>query len=144
MVHGPRVILGKLLDLLGADWLDVLIESVGADGLDQVLDSLFYFIVLTLQFLSLSINPFGLHLHKLVKGISSCVGRQVDQDGLGKRLEVVFDTVLHDVIDVDDELLKLAEALVHVLQVAIDVHRGPCEHVHTRAELVLQVFEMGN
>ena len=28
LIHGPRVVLGKLLDLLGADWLDVLIESV--------------------------------------------------------------------------------------------------------------------
>ena len=31
-----------------------------------------------------------------------------------------------------------------MLQVAIDVHRGPCEDVHTWAQLVLQVFQVGH
>ena len=90
LVHGPRVILGQLLDLLRADGLNMLIERVGADSVDQVLDGLFNFVVLALKLLGLGVDPFGLHLNELVEGVGSGVGGQVDEHGLGECLQVVL------------------------------------------------------
>jgi len=51
LVHGPRVILGQLLDLFGANWLDVLVERVRADGVDKIFNSLLDLVVLALELL---------------------------------------------------------------------------------------------
>jgi len=57
--------------------------------------------------------------------------RKVDQNGLGKGFQVILDSVLHDVIDVDDQLLEFDKAVVYVVEIAVDVHRGPGEGDHT-------------
>lgn len=144
LVHGPRVVLGQFLDLLGADGLDVLVESVRADSLDEVLNGLLNLVVLALELLGLGVDPLGLHLDERIESVRVGVSGQVHQDSLRKSLEVVLNTVLHNIVDVDDELLELGETLVDVLEVAIDVHRGPGEDVHTGTQLVLQVFEVGH
>jgi hypothetical protein len=48
--------------------------------------------------------------------------RQVNENGLGERLKIVLNTVLHDVVDVNDQLLQLGETLVDVMEIAINVH----------------------
>jgi len=63
-----------------------------------------------------------LHLDELVKSEGLSILRKVDKDSLGQALEVVLNSVLHDIIDVDDQLLKLSETLMDVVQVTVDVH----------------------
>jgi len=70
--------------------------------------------------------------------------RKVDQNGLGKGFQVILDSVLHDVIDVDDQLLEFDKAVVYVVEVAVNVHGSPGECYHTRSELVFEVFKMGH
>jgi len=90
--------------------------------LDEILDGAFDFVVLAAEFLRLDGNPLFLHLDEFIKSVGLSVLGQVDEHGLGEGLEVVLDTVLHDVIDVDNELLKLGKTLVNVVEVTIDVH----------------------
>jgi len=48
--------------------------------------------------------------------------RQVDEHSLGETLQVVLNSVLHDIIDVNDKLLKLGKSAMNMAQVAINVH----------------------
>lgn len=112
--------------------------------MDQVLNSAFNFVVLAAEFLGFDSNPLLLHLNELIKSVSLGILWQVDQDSLGEGLEVVLNSVLHNVIDVDNKLLKFGEALMNMSQVTINVHRCPGKGNHTRAELVLKIFKMWN
>jgi hypothetical protein len=67
---------------------------------------------------------------------------KVDEDGLGQALEVVLNSVLHDVVDVDDQLLELVQSLMNVGQVSINVHRSPSQSDHTWSQLVFQIFQV--
>jgi hypothetical protein len=142
LIHRPVVVLGELLDLLGGNWLDVLVQLVGANSLDQVLDGALDLVVLALEFLGLFSDPDLLHFDEVVQGEGLGVLGQVDEHGLGEGLQVVLNSVFHDVVDVDDQLLELGESLVDVVQVAIDVHGGPGKGHHTWSEFVLQVLKM--
>jgi hypothetical protein len=44
---------------------------------------------------------------------------------------------MFDVVDIDDELLKFGQALMHVIQVPVDIHRSPGKSHHTRTQFVL-------
>ena len=83
LIHGPRVVLGELLDLLRADWLDVLIKSVRADSVDKILDSLFDLVVLALEFLRLGVDPLGLHLDEGIESVGLSLSGKVNKDSLG-------------------------------------------------------------
>ena len=120
----------------------MLVKLVRADGLDKILNSSFDLVVLRLELLGLFSDPFGLHLNKLVKSEGLGILRKVYENGLGETLEVVLNSVLHDVVDVDDQLLKLGESLMDVGQVSIDVHGSPGESNHTWSQLVLKIFKM--
>ena len=120
----------------------MLVQLVGADCLDEVLDSAFDFVVLAAELLRLNGNPIFLHLDECIKSVSLGILGQVNEHSLGEGLEVVLNTVFHDVIDIDNELLKLGKTLVNVVKVTIDVHRGPGESTHTGAELVLKIFKV--
>jgi len=144
LIHRPVVVLGQLLDLLSRDWLNVLVQLVGANGLDQVVDGSFDLVVLALELLGLLSDPDLLHFDEVVEGEGLGVLWQVDEHSLGEGLQVVLNSVLHDVIDVDDQLLELGKSLVDVVQVSINVHGGPGEGDHTWSEFVLQVLKMGN
>lgn len=144
LIHGPVVVLAELLNFLGGDGLNVLVKLVGANGLDQILDSAFNLVVLAIKFLGLDGDPLLLHLNELIEGESTGVLGQVNKNGLGESLQVVLNTVLHDVVDVNNELLELGESLMHVVQVAIDVHRSPGEGHHTGAKLVLEILKVRN
>ena len=120
----------------------MLVERVRANCVDKVLNGLLDLVVLALELLRFSVDPLGLHLNEGVQSVSLRLSWQVNEDGLGERFEVVLDTVLHDVVDVDNELLELGKTLVHVLKVAIDVHRCPGQDVHAWAKLVLEVLKM--
>ena len=85
----------------------MLVKLIRADGLDEIFDSSFNFVVLASKLLRLNGDPFFLHLYKLVKSVSLSILRQVNQDSLREGFKVVLDSVLHDIVDVDDELLKL-------------------------------------
>lgn len=130
------------MDFFSADGLYVLVELVGADSLDEVFHSTFNFVVLRLEFLRLVLDPDLLHLHEVIESEGLSILREVDQDSLGQSLEVVLNSVLHDIVDVDDQLLELSQALVHVMQVAVDVHGSPGEGDHAWPELVLKVFQV--
>ena len=120
----------------------MLIKLIRANGLDQILDGTFDLIVLALEFLRLLSDPFLLHLDELIKSEGLGILWKVDEDSLRKTLEVVLNTVLHDVVDVDDELLKLGESLMNVMKVAINVHGSPGEGDHTWSQLVLKILKM--
>lgn len=122
----------------------MLIELVRADGLNEILDGAFDFVVLALQLLRFFSDPLFLHLDELIKSEGLSVLWQVDEDCLGETLKVVLDSVLHDVVDVDDQLLELGESLMDVVEVAIDVHGGPGESYHTWSQLVLKIFKVGH
>jgi hypothetical protein len=110
------------LNLFGTDGFNVLVELVRANGLNQVFNCAFNFVVLGAELLGLDSDPLLLHLDEFVKSVGLSVLGQVDKDGLGEGLEVVLNSVFHDVIDVDDELFELGQALVDVVKVAVNVH----------------------
>jgi len=142
LIHGPVVVLGELLDLFGRDWLNVLVQLVRANGLDQVIDGSLDLVVLTHELLGLFFDPDLLHFDEVVEGEGLGVLWQVDKNGLGEGLQVVFNSVLHDVVDVDDQLLELGKSLMDMVQVSINVHGSPGECDHTWSEFVLQVLKM--
>jgi hypothetical protein len=122
----------------------MLIKLVAADGLDEILNSSFNLKVLGLEFLGLFLDPFLLHLDEVIKSEGSGILRKVDQNSLGEGLEVVLNTVLHDVVNVDDQLLKLSKALMNVVEVTINVHGSPGKSDHTGSQFVLKILEMRN
>ena len=142
LIHGPVVVLGELLDLFSGNWLDMLVKLVRANGLNEILDSALDLVVLRLELLGLLSDPFRLHLNELIKGESLGILRKVDQNSLRETLEVVLNSVLHDVVDVNDQLLELGETVMHMGQISIDVHGSPGESNHTWSELVLKIFKM--
>jgi hypothetical protein len=144
LIHGPVIIFGELLDFLSGDRLNMLVELVRADSLDEILNCAFNLEVLGLELLRLFLDPFLLHLDEVIKSEGLGILRKVDQDSLGERFEVVLNTVLHDVINVDDQLLKLSEALMNVVKVTINVHGSPGKSDHTGSQFVLKIFEMRN
>jgi hypothetical protein len=144
LIHGPVVVLGQLLDFLSRDRLNMLIELVRADSLDEILYSSLNLEVLRLELLGLFLDPLLLHLDELIKSEGLGILGKVNQDSLGERFEVVLNTVLHDVIDVDDQLFKLGEALMNMVQVTINVHGSPSEGNHTWSKFVLKIFQMRN
>ena len=102
-------------------WLDTLRFSV-PDQSFLVLDGAFNLVVLAAQFFRLDGDPLLLHLDELIESVGLGVLGQIDQHGLGERLKVVLNSVLHYVVDVDNQLLKFGETLVHVIQVPVNVH----------------------
>jgi hypothetical protein len=144
LIHGPVIIFRELLDFFSGDRLDMLIELVGTNGLDQILYSSFNLEVLGLKLLRLFLDPFLLHLDELIKSESLGILRKVNQDCLREGLKVVLNTILHDVVNVDDQLLKLSKALMNMVKIAIDVHRSPGKSNHTRSQFILKILEMRN
>ena len=142
LIHGPVVVFGELLNFLGGDWLNMLVKLIGADGLNEIFNCTFDLVVLGLELLGLLSDPLFLHFDELVKSEGLSILWEVDKNGLGKTLEVVLNSVLHDIVDVDDELLELGKTLMNVVEVAIDVHGSPGQGDHTWSELVLKIFKM--
>ena len=122
----------------------MLVELVRANSLNQIFDSAFDFVVLAAELLAFDCDPNFLHLYEFVESVSLGFLWQIDEHCLGKSLKVVFNTVLHNVVDVDDELLEFGQTLMHVIQIAVDIHRSPGESYHTWAQLVLEILEMGH
>jgi len=144
LIHRPVVVLGEFLDLFSRNGLNMLIKLVRADSLDEIFDSALNFVVLAAEFLRLNSDPLLLHLDELVKSVGLRLLGQVNEDSLGESLQVVLDTVLHDVVNVDDELLELSKTLVNMGKVTINVHGGPGKGDHTGAELVLKILQVGH
>jgi hypothetical protein len=48
--------------------------------------------------------------------------RKVNEHSLGEGLKIVFNTVLHNIVDVYNKLLELGKTHVYVVKVTIDVH----------------------
>ena len=67
---------------------------------------------------------------------------EVHEHSLGETLQVVLNSVLHDIINVNDKLLKLGKTAVNMAQVAINVHGGPGESHHTWSKLVLKILQV--
>jgi len=67
---------------------------------------------------------------------------EVDEHSLGETLQIVLNSVLHDIINVNDKLLKLGKTAVNMAQVAINVHGGPGEGHHTWSKLVLKILQV--
>jgi hypothetical protein len=67
---------------------------------------------------------------------------KVDQHGFGKTLKVVLDSVLHDIIDVNDKLFKLSKTLMNMVEISVNVHGSPGEGNHTWSKFVLKILEM--
>lgn len=77
-----------------------------------------------------------LHFHEFVNRKRLRIG-QVYEEGLGDDFQVLLNSVLDDVVDGDDQLLELVQALMHVLQIRVDVHGGPSEGHHTGPQFEL-------
>jgi hypothetical protein len=100
----------------------MLVKLVRANSLNQVLDCAFNFVVLASKFLAFNGNPLFLHFYEFVKSVSLGFLGKINQNSLGESLQVVFNTVFHDVIDVDDQLFKFSQTLVNVVEIAVNVH----------------------
>jgi len=120
----------------------MLIKLIGADCLNEIFDCTLDLVVLRLELLGLFSDPLFLHLDEFVKSESLSILRKVDENGLGKTLKVVLDTVLHDVVDIDDKLLQFGKALMDVVQISINVHGSPGKGHHTWSQFVLQILKM--
>jgi len=120
----------------------MLVKLIGADDLDKVIDCAFNLVVLGLELLRLFSDPLSLHGDEVIEGESLGILREIDENSLGEGLEVVLNSVLHDVVDVDNQLLELGKTNMHVIQVTIDVHRGPGKGHHSWSKLVLEVLEV--
>jgi len=83
--------------------------------LDKVVDGMFDFDVLGHKEAGFFGDGFLLLVDELVEGQWLAVGDEVDELDFGDGFEVVFDTVVDDIVDGDDELLELVETLVDVL-----------------------------
>jgi hypothetical protein len=83
-----------------------------------------------------------LHVDEFIEREGRTVLRQVNKDGLRESLQVVLNTVLHDIVNVDNELIKLAEALMNVVEEALDVHGGPGKTADTGAEAALEIVDV--
>ena len=143
LVHGPVVVLGETDDVLHRDGVHGRVQLVRADGLEEILNSTLNFVVLRAEFLGCVLDPLLLHLDELLERESRALLGEVDKHGLGQGFEVVLDTVLHNIVNVDNELVEFGKALVDVMEEAIDVHRGPGERANTGAESALEVVDVG-
>jgi len=83
----------------------MLVKLVRADSLDEIFNCSLDLVVLRLELLRLLSDPLLLHLNEFVKSEGLSVLWKVDKNSLRKTLEVVLDSVFHDIIDVDDQLL---------------------------------------
>jgi len=142
LIHGPVVIFGELLNFLSGNWLNMLVKLIGANCLDKILDCTFDLVVLGLEFLGLLFDPLFLHLDECVKGEGLSILREVDKNGLGETLKVVLNSVLHDIVDVDNELLELGKTLMNMMEIAINIHGSPGQSDHTWSEFVLKILKM--
>ena len=142
LIHGPIVVLGELLDLLSRDWLNMLIKLIRADGLNEILNGSLNLVVLGLELLGFLSDPLLLHLDEVIKSVGLSVLWEVDEHSLGETLQIVLNSVLHDIINVNDKLLKLGKTAVNMAQVAINVHGGPGEGHHTWSKLVLKILQV--
>ena len=100
----------------------MLIKLIRTDSLNKILDCSFNLIVLASKFLTFNSNPLLLHFNKFIESVGLGFLWKVNKNGLGKCLQVVLDTVLHNVVDVYDQLFEFSKTLVHVVQVTINVH----------------------
>ena len=110
--------------------------------MNKIFNCSFNFDVLGLELLGLNSDPILLHFDELFECVGLGVLWKVDEDGLGQALEVVLNSVLHDVVDVDDQLLELVQSLMNVGQVSINVHGSPSQGDHTWSQLVFEIFEV--
>ena len=110
------------MDFLSGDWFNVLVKLVRADGLNKVFNSTFDFVIFASELLAFNCNPLFLHFDKFIKSVSLSILRKVNEHSLGEGLKIVFNTVLHNIVDVYNKLLELGKAHVYVVKVTIDVH----------------------
>ncbi len=137
LIQIPEIIVFDFFLLLLRRALDVRVKQVVFDDLNQVINSSFNFDVLRHQELLFRSDVVFLHSDELVQSDWFWVLRKVDQQNLADHLQVVFNSVLDDVVDGDDQLLELVQALMHVLQIRVDVHGGPSEGHHTGPQFEL-------
>ena len=83
-----------------------------------------------------------MHLNELIKSKGLGILWKVYQNGFGKTLKVVLDSVLHDIIDVNDKLFKLSKTLMDMMEISINVHGSPGKGNHTWSKFVLKILEM--
>ena len=83
-----------------------------------------------------------MHVDEFIERESRTILGEVNKDGLGQSLQVVLNSVLHNIVNVDNELVKLGETLVDVVEESINVHGGPGETANTRAESAFEVINV--
>lgn len=111
--------------------------------MEEVVHGVFNFNILGDQFVSLGLDVVFLHLDEAVQAHRLVSLGELDERLFAHLFKVVFNSIFNDVIDVDDQLLKLLEAVVDVLQIGIDVHGGPGESDHSGSEFEFEVLDVG-
>jgi len=122
LVQVPDVVALDLLGLFLRNGVNVGVQGVAEDGSEEVIDSGLDFEVLGHEISGVFLDKLLLHSHKFFQRKGLAFLGKVHQKDLGDGLEVVFNSVFNDIVDVDNQLLELAETLVHVLQESVDVH----------------------
>jgi len=143
LVQVPDVVALDLLGFFLRNGVDVGIQGIAENSSEEIVYSGFDLEILGHQVSGVFLNEFLLHSDELFQRKRLAFLGKVDQEDLGDSLEVVFNSVFNDIIDVDDQLLKLAETLVDVLQESIDIHGGPGQCQHTGSELEFEIFGVG-
>ena len=46
----------------------------------------------------------------------------MDKHNFGNSLKIIFNSILNNIIDIDNQLLKFLKALMHVVKIAFNVH----------------------
>ena len=142
LIHGPVVVLGESEDIFHWDGMHGGVELVLTDSLEKIFDSTFDFKVLASKLLGSGLNPVFLHVDELGQGEGRASSGQVNQDSLRKGLKIVLDTVLHDIVDVNDQLVQLGKTLVNMLEETFNIHRGPSKTADTRSETSLEIINV--
>jgi hypothetical protein len=142
LVQVPDIVALDLLGFFLGNRVNVGIQGIAENGSEEIIDSSFDFKVLGHQVSGVFLNEFLLHPDEFFQRKRLAFLRKVNQKDLGDGLEVVFNSVFNDIVDVNNQLFKLAEALVDVLQESIDIHGGPGQSQHTGSELEFEIFSV--
>jgi len=48
------------------------------------------------------------------------------KDNFRNSFKIIFNSILNNIIDIDDQLLEFLKALMHIVKIAFNIHWCPC------------------
>jgi len=50
----------------------------------------------------------------------------MDKDNFGNSFKIIFNSILNDIIDIDNQLFQFLKALMNIVKIAFNIHWSPC------------------